>query len=86
MKPDNATFMAFKPSGKWYTMERGVLSEDTFGKAYSPPERREKLLASNGGKYPGLSSTGSEFFLVVIPDEEVSFGFPLMLHPRNGGE
>lgn len=82
----NATFHAFKPSGKWYTTDRGILSENCYGVAFTPAERRAKVLEVNGGNYPGLSSPGERFVLVVIPDETVEFGFPLLLPPVVGWE
>jgi len=77
----NATFHAFKASGKWYTSERGTLTPDCYGQPFTPIERRKRLIDANGGKYPGLSSAGAGFVLVIIPDESVDYGFPLMLSP-----
>lgn len=77
---DNATFHSFKPSGKWYATGRGVLTKDVFEK-FDRSERRRCIVATNGDKYPGLSGPGSEFIFVVIADETVDFGYPLMLFP-----
>lgn len=77
----NATFHAFKPSGKWYTSERGNLTEACYGEAFTQTERRARVIQANGGHYPGLSSAGDRFVLVVVPDESVDFGFPLLLTP-----
>jgi hypothetical protein len=77
----NATFHTFKASGKWYTSERGTLTPDCYGEPFTPIERRKRIIQANGGKCPGLSHIGSEFVLVIIPDESVDFGFPLMLPP-----
>lgn len=76
---NNATFYTFKPSGKWYTTERGYLSRDIFHGAKSGEEKVERIRADNGGAWPGLRGTGSEFTLVVFGDEDLDYGFPLMI-------
>jgi hypothetical protein len=77
----NATFHAFKQSGKWYSSDRGNLSADTYT-VWETQERRDKILQANDGKYPGLNGTGSNFIFVVIPDEDAEHGYPLMLKPE----
>lgn len=76
----NATFYAFKQSGKWYTSERGYLSEQVF-KYFDRIDMRRQIVADNQGKFPGLSGPGNDFIFVVIGDDEINHGFPLMLFP-----
>lgn len=76
----NATFHSFKPSGKWYATGRGVLSPEVF-KVFDRGERRAEITKANQGKYPGLSGEGREFVFVVVADEDIPFGYPLMLLP-----
>lgn len=76
MATPNATFHSFKPSGKWYTTDRGHLPE-TIHTVYTRRERQNLILAANGDRYPGLSHGGSHFTWVIIPDEE---GLPLLFH------
>lgn len=84
-KWENATFHSFKESGKWYATGRGYLSSEVF-KVFDRDQRRDQIIKDNDGKYPGLSSTGSEFVFVVIGDENVEHGYPLMLKPVNNGD
>jgi hypothetical protein len=81
LKKPNATFHAFKQSGKWYSSDRGVLTEGVFG-VFDTDARRDRIAFDNENAYPGLMSDGSEYFLVVIGDEDLDFGFPLMLCPH----
>lgn len=81
----NATFYVFKRSGKFYTVDRGVMP-DIFGgegsrPAFSNEDRRAAILRANQNHMPGLSTTGSSFRIVVIIDKEVDFGYPLCLEP-----
>lgn len=79
---ENATFYYFKRSGKYYAEGRGVLPETAFGcKIANQIERRQELLRVNNNKMPGLTTTASEFFVVVIGDETVDYGWPLHLDP-----
>lgn len=77
---ENATFHSFKPSGKWYASGRGHLLKDVF-ECFTAVDQWKRILRANGGAYPGLKSIGAEFVCVVIPDEDVEFGYPLMLRP-----
>lgn len=74
----NAIFHAFRQSGKWYSSSPGYLSPIVY-EPHTLEARRRQILRDNGGRYPGLIGCGSEFIYVVIPDETVEFGFPLML-------
>jgi hypothetical protein len=80
MTDENATFHSFKPSGKWRASARGVLTPDVFATS-DRAERRERIVRANGGKFPGLSGRDDDLVYVVIADEEVEFGYPLMLFP-----
>lgn len=80
MEP-NATFHAFKDTGKWYASGRGVLPAEAFHGSLDRPERYALILKANGEKFPGLSSTGRHFIAVIIPDESIEFGWPLLFHP-----
>lgn len=88
----NATFHYFKDTDKWYASERGVMPEEAFKPflghgafEYKPPQvmTRERILRANGDKYPGLSTTGSNFRCVVIMDDDAEFGWPVMLEPMS---
>lgn len=81
MGVENATFHSFRESGKWYATGRGHLSEDVFS-VYTREERRWKILRDNDNKYPGLSGPGADFIWVVIGDENISHGYPLLLKPE----
>jgi hypothetical protein len=64
----NCTFHYFKIGGKWYTSARGLFPPslpDTYN-----PVTRQSIMAANGGGMPGLSTTGSNFIVIVIPDED----------------
>lgn len=78
--PENATFITFKPSGKYYTSGRGYLSEKAWKETHETIQRRMQVLIDNSGKFPGLSGDGSQFIWVIIPDENAD-GFPLLLKP-----
>lgn len=78
-KVTNCTVYSFKDSGKYYTHGRGVATEDLFINTHGARDKRTKLLDLNDGKCPGLSGQGSGFTLVVIPDDDVAYGFPVML-------
>lgn len=79
---ENARFLTFKPSGKWKYEGRGNASEMLF-KRFGVGERRAQVLADNGGLMPGMSTSGSDLIVVVIPDEDHDSGWPLLLLPEN---
>lgn len=81
----NATFHAFKqPWGKWGYSGRGRLPPSAFqAPIFAPEERLEDILKHNDGKWPGMSTDGREYFLVVIGDEDNNFGWPLMFVPTS---
>lgn len=81
MAEANATFLTFKPSGKYYASGRGVLPRSVFEPYYKAKDPREEILGANGGKMPGLNSTGRDKIVVVTPDDSVDFGFPIHLAP-----
>lgn len=76
----NATFHSFKRSGKWYASGRGFLSPEVFTASFDRNGRRERILQDNEGKFPGLSGRGDDFTFVVFGDDDLSYGFPLMLY------
>lgn len=78
MAEENATVYTFKSSGKWYATGRGYVPREVYIETHDCDPRREKILQNNGGHCPGLSSSGSEFWWVVVPDESAD-GFPLLL-------
>lgn len=80
MTEPNATFIAFKRTGKWKYTGRGYLSEDVF-KFFTRGERRAQVLEDNDGKFPGMSTAGEDLVWVIIGDEYLTHGYPLMLHP-----
>lgn len=77
----NATFYIFKPSGKYYTEDRGVITPNVFRDVANT--FRERVLACNKKKMPGLSSEGEWARVVIILDKEVDFGWPLCLEPTS---
>lgn len=84
MTEPNATFISFKPSGKYYTSGRGFLPREAFGPMLNHFERRLPILEANGGKMPGLSSPGETLVIVALIDETTeSYGWPLMLPSRD---
>lgn len=83
---NNAKFYYFKASGKFYTSDRGVMPNIFGGEGSQTPawgneDRRAAIMRANQNKMPGLSTTGSNFRVVVIIDEAVDFGYPLCLEP-----
>lgn len=83
MTDHNATFHCFKPRGKWYTSARGVLPRSVHEPYYQGgADARPKIHAANNGCMPGLSGTADYFIVVVVPDEEVDFGYPVLMHPE----
>jgi hypothetical protein len=81
----NATFYAFKESGKYYSTGRGFLSSLVFSNYFSARERHHQILRDNDGKYPGLSGSGDGFILVIIGDENLSFCWPLLINTLDQG-
>lgn len=84
----NARFIHFKRSDKFYTEARGVCPREVFqpflghGDYASQVNTAMRILQANRGRMPGLSTTGSEFRTVIIPDEELDFGYPITLSPQ----
>lgn len=70
----NATIHTFKRSGKYYTSERGMslLIEDHIKEDKTT---RQKILDANNGLIPGLSTTGYDYFIVLIPDDDIDDAF-----------
>lgn len=81
MSEANATFHSFKPSGKWYATGRGVLPEEVY-REFDLVKRRRLVPEANGGRYPGLSTVGTGFIRVIIPDDTHPNGFPLHWEPE----
>ena len=77
----NATFTCFKLSGKFYAQERGNITPTVYQVFQG---RKEAVLQENDGKWPGLSGRGDHFICVVDPDDDLTFGFPLLFHPTQG--
>ncbi len=75
---DNCTFVAFKSSGKMYTSARGYLSSAIFD-TYTDDKLR--FILDVFGKWPGLSGAGKEFTRVMILDDDVNYGFPILFKP-----
>ena len=82
----NATFTTFKTSGKYYAEGRGRVNAAIFEPLQGGVETRNALLKLNGNKVPGLSTTGSNFHLVVMLDPWVDFGWPLHLNAVSGDD
>ena len=81
-KVGNALFLIFKSGGKYYTEARGTLPRFVFEPYFEPQKARIMITSANGGCMPGLSGKGDEFIVVVNMDEEVDFGWPLVLLPQ----
>lgn len=79
---ENASFYAFKnsPSLKWGYSGRGYLSKEVFG-VHTIEERREQMLRDNEGNFPGMSGRADHYYLVVIGDEGIDHGWPLLFPP-----
>lgn len=77
----NATIHSFRTSGKWCSKGRATVSEVVF-RGLNNPSRRQRILAENGGRCPGLNSRGETMVWVVLLDDDVGYGFPLMLRPE----
>lgn len=76
-------FIYFKQSGKFYTTHVGLIPETVFNPyPPDPVEIRSILCAFNLGCMPGLSTDGSDFDVVIVP-QDGSAGYPLILKGRN---
>lgn len=82
----NATFTTFKASGKYYTEGRGRVNADIFEPFHGGVQTREALLKINSNKVPGLSTTGSNFHVIIVMDPWVDFGWPLHLNAVSGDD
>jgi hypothetical protein len=84
MRVVNATFYAFKnsPSLKWGYTGRGCLPVSAFDASVDHDERKAEILRCNQDKWPGMSTKADDFFCVVVGDDDVDFGWPLMFRPR----
>lgn len=69
-EPQEAMFYYFKASGKYYTEGKGKIP------MINAVWTRQELLDVNGGNMPGLSTSGSNFRVVIIPEIEAVFGWP----------
>ena len=76
----NATFTCFKESGKYYATGRGRLTNGVF-EVFGRDERLARILRDNDGAWPGLSGPGADFYRVVVADEDVDHGYPLLFKP-----
>lgn len=76
-QPANASFIAFKQTGKFHSMGRGVMSAEVY--TTHQRLRIDKVIELNGGKWPGLSTRGDDFHRVVITDNPP--GGPPQLFP-----
>ncbi|QIG72730.1 hypothetical protein EVB97_172 [Rhizobium phage RHph_Y65] len=73
---DKAKFTFYKESGKYYTEGEGIAP------LYSHYDNsREALMKLNGGKMPGLSGPGNDFYLVIYPLNDESDIVPRLLKP-----
>lgn len=79
MAEENASFYAFKPSGKWKYEGRGYLSNEAFRDF---DDRKGRILRENGNCWPGMIYDARDLICVVIPDESHETGFPLMFIPK----
>lgn len=75
----NASFYYFKPYGKYYCEGRGFLTPAVFRDIRT--SFRERVMAANKKKWPGMSGDCEWCRIVIIPDSEVDFGWPLCLEP-----
>lgn len=79
MSDGNATFMTFKPSGKWAYSGRGW-AMPMLWERFTHVEQRHQLLNDNGGSVPGMNGNGVGYIIVVIPDEDCPHGWPLHIN------
>lgn len=84
MFKENATFHCWKASGKWYATGRGHFPEAAFQfqGQFESGGRLAAILSHNQGRWPGLNSAGTELIRVVIADERVDYGWPLIFKPE----
>lgn len=75
---ENATFICFKPTGKYYTEARGHFPNVFSGSFFAPSEKLAAVFSHNNDKWPGLANKGEEFVRVAIIDEAANFGWPQM--------
>jgi hypothetical protein len=73
----NATFHAFKTSGKWGYTSRGVLDAEVFN-TFNAFAQYEAILKLNGDCWPGMNGRADGYITVAIPDEACTFGWPLI--------
>ena len=77
----NATFYCFKGwslSRKYYACGRGYVSKEIFD---GHGDYLRRILADNGGSWPGINGPGEGYFRFVVVDEDVDHGWPLMFDP-----
>lgn len=79
IKKENCSFHCFKPSGTWYTSEEGFIDESVFEECGR--DSLNRVLELNEGCWPGLGTKGEGFFRIVLPHEDLDYGYPQMYLP-----
>lgn len=78
MKTCRCRYTYFKESGKYYSSGVGLVADDEKFWDFN----RAAAVQLNGGTMPGLSGDGSDFFVVIEPDEaESTFSYPKLWMP-----
>lgn len=78
---ENATFYYFKPYGKYYAEDRGVVTPEVYRDIRN--SWRERITLVNKGRWPGLGKDSSWARVVIIPDKDLTYAWPLCLEPEN---
>jgi hypothetical protein len=79
----NANFISFKTSGKYYTQGRGYVPPLAFNPIFCMEERRDVIVKANNGKMPGLNSPAKDLTVVAVIDDDVDYGWNLLLYPND---
>ena len=76
-EPFDATFYAFKPTGKWKYAGEGYWPEGM-------DLNHDTICAANGGLMPGMSTQAKDLTIVAIPMEHCKkqFAYPRMIKSR----
>lgn len=82
----NATYIYFNQAGKFKDKARGYFPNAAFAGYYRGAEAaREECLRLHKGYMPGMLTTGSTWTVVVIPDDGLDVGWPILLPAVNPG-
>jgi len=77
----DCTYLFFKSTGKWKYEGRGRFPRPQSAGWHEI--NRDEIIRENGSM-PGISSRGSDYIIVIVPDEkcDVPTAYPRMLMPE----